>query len=174
MMCDGNVDDFKICMEILTKINDILINGNEDDLTPYDNGWNDALLELTSILIKGKDAPKSKYRYEIKKPVDYPQYVSCFNKQNTPKFEDSKIVFKTRPDAEIALESLYDLIFDYSYASVGDLFELSGNINAGRYMGFSWKDEADYGWKDISGAEVLRKYDGHYYIKFKEGPKKLW
>lgn len=77
-------------------------------------------------------------------------------------FDYENIVFDRRGDAETVLTALEDIIDQYSYARVADLYELAG-VTTDNYM------VNRYGWADLHNAVVTSGRDG-YYIRF---PKAL-
>lgn len=66
-------------------------------------------------------------------------------------FDD--IEFDTRAEAEVVLDRLYDLVNDYDYATVSDLYDLVG-IDA------KFTDE-NYGWYDLRGSTIRRIRSGY-------------
>ena len=66
--------------------------------------------------------------------------------------------YETRADAEEVLINMQDLIDEYGFASIGDLYDLSGETG-------KWTDEK-YGWADLRGAKVSMKRGGGYSITF--------
>lgn len=66
-------------------------------------------------------------------------------------FDD--IEFDTRAEAEVVLDRLYDLVNDYDYATVSDLYDLVG-IDA------KFTDE-NYGWYDLRGSTIRRIRTGY-------------
>lgn len=77
-------------------------------------------------------------------------------------FDYENIVFDRRGDAETVLTALEDIIDQYKYARVADLYELAG-VSTDNYM------VNRYGWADLHNAVVTSGRDG-YYIRF---PKAL-
>lgn len=66
-------------------------------------------------------------------------------------FDD--IEFDSRAEAEVVLDRLYDLVNDYDYATVSDLYDLVG-IDA------KFTDE-NYGWYDLRGSTIRRIRSGY-------------
>ena len=72
------------------------------------------------------------------------------------KFNIIEPIFETRRDAEEILNYIGDLIDEYGFVTVADLYDLAGV--SGNYT------NNKYGWTDISNAEIVRLKDG-YMIK---------
>lgn len=72
-------------------------------------------------------------------------------------FDYDDVIFETKGDALMVLDAMQDIIDQYQIVSVGDLYELS-EVSTTNYM------VNNYGWKDISSADVVRVRDG-YMIK---------
>lgn len=72
------------------------------------------------------------------------------------KFDIIEPIFATRRDAEEILNYMGDLIDEYRFVTVADLYDLIGV--SGNYT------DNKYGWTDISNAEIVRVRDG-YMIK---------
>lgn len=72
-------------------------------------------------------------------------------------FNYDDILFENRGDAEAVLTALDDVIAQYGFASVGDLYELA-DITSPSYT------VTKYGWTDLRSASVVRVRDG-YVIK---------
>ena len=64
-----------------------------------------------------------------------------------------KTFFATRRDAEEILNYMGDLIDEYRFVTVADLYDLIGV--SGNYT------DNKYGWTDISNAEIVRVRDGY-------------
>lgn len=71
-----------------------------------------------------------------------------------PKFELKNVYFDSRKEAESALRTLNDFIDQYSYASVGDLYDCAGICNTNYTPN-------RYGWKNLSDAFVVQVRTGH-------------
>lgn len=69
-----------------------------------------------------------------------------------------EISFVRRGDAEAVLVQMDELIDTYGFATVADLYDLSG-ITTGSYVDNNW------GWSDIRTAQVVRDRDG-FLLKF--------
>lgn len=63
-----------------------------------------------------------------------------------------EIILQTRDDAEAVLERLYDLVAQFSTATVSDLYSLIGE--KGKYTDEMW------GWRDMRGSTVRRVRSG--------------
>jgi hypothetical protein len=76
--------------------------------------------------------------------------------RTTSKRSYDDIVYETRAEAKEVLERLEELISKYGFATVADLYDLSG-------LTCDYTDNK-YGWIDLRSADVLRIPDG-YVIK---------
>ena len=69
-------------------------------------------------------------------------------------FEDP--VFETRGEAEVVIDSMYDVLDRYKVVTVADFFDLVGEV--GKYT------DNKFGWTRLDGISVVRVRDG-YVIK---------
>lgn len=67
-----------------------------------------------------------------------------------------EIVLKSRVEAEVVIDRLSDLIDNYDFATVSDLYELVGIT--GSFVDDKW------GWNDLRGSEVRRVRDGYLLV----------
>lgn len=75
-----------------------------------------------------------------------------------PKTRDKKpISFETRKEAREVLNELEQIIVDYGYATIGDIYEIIGRNSTGRDMVF--------GWKDLDKAKIVRRKHNDYRLK---------
>lgn len=74
-------------------------------------------------------------------------------------FDYRELSWPTRGKAEAALNGLWEILDEYKMVRIADLFDLAEATPPGDSTG------NDYGWRDLSGSEVLRTYDGRYAIK---------
>lgn len=72
----------------------------------------------------------------------------------TQEFDD--IILATRPEADMVIERMYDLLEQYGSVSVADLHMLIG-------WSSSYTDQR-WGWTDLRGANVTRHRDGYALI----------
>ena len=77
-------------------------------------------------------------------------------------FDYDDIIFSSRGDAEAVISSMDDIIDQFGFVSVGDLYDLA-DVSTTNYT------VNKYGWTDIRGAAPVRVRDG-YVIKL---PKAL-
>lgn len=98
-----------------------------------------------------KNTPASKVSYGgyYKKEDEHRTYRS--NRVQSG-FDYDDIMFETRGDAEIVLDTMNDIIDQYGIVSVGDLYELA-DISVDNYT------VNKYGWKDLQSASVVRVRD---------------
>ncbi len=100
--------------------------------------------------------------------ISYRSYYDKNNHQDyTPvrirsSFDYDDIIFNSRGDAEVVLNTMEDIIEQYGVVSVGDLYDLA-DIPTTNYT------INKYGWTNLKSASVLRVKDG-YMIKL---PKAL-
>jgi hypothetical protein len=64
-----------------------------------------------------------------------------------------EIILESRPEAELVIEQLFEVVSRYESATVADLYELVGL--ASTHTDHKW------GWTDIRGAGVTRGRDGY-------------
>lgn len=89
---------------------------------------------------------------------------SSLNSSSTKRTEVSKpkdfreFTYDTRSDAEEVLINMQDLIDEYGFVSIADLYDLCGLTG-------NWTDNK-YGWADLRGAKVSMKRGGGYVINF--------
>lgn len=89
-------------------------------------------------------------------------YNNCYNSNssrsnyggssNNYSYDD--IIFPSRGDAEVVLDGLNDIIQQYGFASIADLYELA-NITAGKYT------DNNYGWCEILTVSPARVPEGY-------------
>lgn len=72
------------------------------------------------------------------------------------KFNYEDLVFETRADAEAVRMQMADIIDQYDFVSIGDLYDMADRTAPPTAF--------NYGWYNVSRAEVVRVYDG-YIIK---------
>ncbi len=73
-------------------------------------------------------------------------------------FQFQKIMFQSKRDAMAVLDTMTELLERYSLVTVAQFYSLANynvdNVQANKF-----------GWFDLSSAEVVRDYDGEFYIK---------
>lgn len=74
-------------------------------------------------------------------------------------YDYRELTWQNRGQAEVALNSLWDILDEYKVVSIADLFDIAQCTPPGDASGNS------YGWFDLSGSEVVRTFDGRYCIK---------
>lgn len=99
----------------------------------------------------GTTASKISYQkyYDSRREVPRP------NAHTSLDYED--IIFETRGDAESVLSRMDEIIAQYDFVSVGDLYDLAGQTTDNYTIN-------RYGWTNIRNAQVVRIRDG-YIIK---------
>lgn len=75
------------------------------------------------------------------------------------RFDYRDLCWPSRGTAEAALSSLWEILDNYNVVSIADLFDIAEVTPPGDSTG------NDYGWRDLSGSEVARTFDGQYVIK---------
>lgn len=100
-----------------------------------------------------------------KKSGPYVNYSKSSLSSTTPRRSVSKqpkdfreFEYGTRSDAEEVLINMQDLIDEYGFASIADLYDLCGVVG-------NWTDNK-YGWADLRSAKVSMKRGGGYVIDF--------
>lgn len=132
----------------------------------------DATTQAVERAVFGESRPRSR------RPGGYTSYNTAYRPQNggTPPWRQDKpqnspremsrqgrsqhafdeIVLDSRGEAELVLESLFDLIQQYTVATVADLYQLVGITSA-------YTDQK-YGWSDLRGARVEHVRGGGYLL----------
>lgn len=100
---------------------------------------------------KSKDSSLSAHRVSYRSYYDEPERRSPVPSRGG--YDMNDIIFEDRGDAEQVLDSLYDLLHRYKLVTVATLCELS-NVK-------STSEDYNYGWTDLSRAEVIRVYNGY-------------
>lgn len=71
-------------------------------------------------------------------------------------YDYEQLVYGSYGEADSVLERMFELLdSDYERVTVGDLYDLS-QVSPGAYT------NCDYGWTNLSGARVVRNFDGTY------------
>jgi hypothetical protein len=83
-----------------------------------------------------------------------PERVRANTNNRRDVFEYDDILFKTRGDAEIVLDSMNDIISQYGRVSVSDFYDLAKVPNDNFTMN-------KYGWTSLSGASAMRIREGY-------------
>ena len=77
--------------------------------------------------------------------------------QNRSTYSYNNIVLPNRADAELVLDSMFEILDQYGMVRVADLYDLVGETG-------SYTDN-NYGWTNLSEAHVARLNEGGYWIK---------
>ena len=96
----------------------------------------------------------SKYRNGSRPSMNQPR---DYDRQHS--FDYRELYWSSRGKAEAALKSLWEILDEYHMVRIADLFDIAEATPPGDSTG------NDYGWRDLSGSEVQRTYDGKYVIK---------
>lgn len=64
--------------------------------------------------------------------------------------------FDNKEDAERVLETMCDIMDQFNYVSVGDMYDAAGQQ--------TMSTDFDWGWTSLRSASVRRDIEGHYYI----------
>lgn len=105
-----------------------------------------------------KDMPKNtsskvSYRsYYERDRHDRPRASTSYDRQNSLDYDE--ILFDTRSDAELVLDSMYDVLDQYGSVSIADMFDLAGVPNDNYTFN-------RYGWRNLTGAQAYRVRDGY-------------
>lgn len=73
------------------------------------------------------------------------------------RFDYDNIVFETRADAEATLEQMMDIIDNYGFVTVADLYDMADLSHP--------YTSNDYGWTNLRNADILRVRGGGYGLK---------
>ena len=84
-------------------------------------------------------------------------------KRDDKETHNVSVTFNTRRDAEEVYTALRDIITDYGYVSVGDIYDLIGE-----YEG-SYTDHK-YGWTEMGDIMFMRTSNGEYGLRFITDP----
>lgn len=77
--------------------------------------------------------------------------------QNRSTYSYDNVVLSTRAEAELVLDSMFEILDQYGMVRVADLYELVGVTG-------SYTDN-NYGWTNLSESHVARLNEGGYWIK---------
>lgn len=102
----------------------------------------------------GNSASKISYRNYYERESDRHRDSS----RSRPGLDYDEIVFETRGDAEAVLSEMSNVIEQFGFVSVGDLYDLA-DISTTNYA------VNKYGWKALGSAQVVRGRSGGYMIK---------
>lgn len=98
-----------------------------------------------------KNTSKISYRNFYDKRDDRREYGSVGTRGF---FDYDDIIFDSRGDAELALNTMEEAIEQYGVVSVGDLYDLAGIVTTNYTVN-------RYGWTDIRSAQVIHVKDGY-------------
>ncbi len=99
---------------------------------------------------------RSRSRYsKMPSQVETVSYNKKHGVQNNYGWFDDIRPFKTRKECEDVLNRLITQIEEYGEATVGDLYDFSGNSKSYDFTDQKW------GWKDLSQTDVIRIRDGY-------------
>lgn len=133
-----------------------------DVVVPY---VKDAIEDIIHMLLRGESRSRSSKVGTNASKVSYRGYYDN-NRDNrrhdaNPSrtiFDYEDILFETRADAEVVLDTMNDIISQYGSVSVADLYDLAG-VYTSNYMA------VNYGWNDIFGAIPTRAGRDGYTLK---------
>lgn len=121
------------------------------------------------MLYPGDTAPRNRRDNGIRASYDYNrQYRSRdrdYDRAPAPRnrwaddFDLDRVSFSSRVDAEMVLQSMENVLVEYSFVRVSDFFEFAG-ISTDNYQIYN------YGWTSLRDADVRRDMSGEYYIQF--------
>jgi hypothetical protein len=120
----------------------------------------DALLDIVSALLG-----RSKHTSRNGSAASQVSYRSFYNKENdrgrnntvAPQrsvFDYEEIVFESRDDAELVLETMNELILQYGVVSVGDFYDLA-RVSTNNYA------TNKYGWADLRSCRIMPVRGGY-------------
>ena len=71
-------------------------------------------------------------------------------------YDYSDLSFDSKEDAERVLETMCDIMDQFNYVSVGDMYDAAGQQ--------TMSTDFDWGWTSLRSASVQRDREGYYYI----------
>ena len=71
-------------------------------------------------------------------------------------YDYSDLSFDNKEDAERVLETMCDIMDQFNYVSVGDMYDAAGQQ--------TMSTDFDWGWTSLRSASVQRDREGYYYI----------
>lgn len=128
------------------------------------NALEDIVVKGIRMILRGETEPHSRSK-RTSEFVDY-RGVSTRDRRDdrrsssgsrTRAFDLDDISFDSRGEAEMVLDKMIDVIEEYGFVTVSDLYDIA-DLSAAPYTGYK------YGWKNLRYAEVVRRRDG-YVIK---------
>ena len=151
------VDNIKDTLSSAAKkaLSDVVMKGIDMMGDVFKNCIDIALYGEIQSHKKNRSVHKVSYDSYYRNPIDRSRHATTTRSMNVFDYDD--VIFETRGDALTVLDAMQDIIDQYQFVSVSDLYELS-EITTDNYM------VNNYGWKDISSADVVRVRDG-YMIK---------
>ena len=103
---------------------------------------------------KSSNIPATRVSYTNYSNISRPETRSVAPQRKSYSYDD--IILETRGEAEAVLSQMDEIVSQYGFVKVADMYDLVGIT--GNYT------DNNYGWTDIRSAEVIRVRDG-YMIK---------
>lgn len=158
----------------LKKIKESIVSDDADSVKSYilmdvlipsiKEAISDIVRNGIDIILYGEPKHSGKNRSNISR-VPYRSFWDDPNKRReraVPRprgsYDYDDIEFESRGDAEMVLDTLNEIISSYHLVSVGELYDAAG-ISTSNYTLYN------YGWSDLSRAEIVRTYGGGYVIR---------
>lgn len=136
---------------------DYIVPGLKDLATGIiDSIFNKGNINRTSDRYSGRTRYEGAYRGNTRSPR---QNSSMEYRIQRNYYDYRNLTWNTRGQAEVALNSLWDILDQYKVVSIADLFDIAQCTPPGDSSG------NNYGWFDLSGSDVIRTFDGKYLIK---------
>lgn len=126
----------------------------------------DMVTSATEMFLYGGNAPTNKSQSRS----GYTPYNSSYSFKQQPQtprvstvtgldiFQFEKIMFQSKLDAMTVLDRMFELLDKYNLVTVAQFYALANynvdNVQANKF-----------GWMDLSTAEVVRDFNGEFYIK---------
>lgn len=166
---------------LVQKAIETFLPGDIRDVKSY--AWNEILLPafkrtvdefisqgIHMMLYPGDTAPRGRRDNGVRASYDYGrQYRSRdrdydrdrYSPRNSwaDDFDLERVSFSNRVDAEMVLQSMENILRDYTFVRVSDFFDFAG-ISTENYQ------TGNFGWTSLREAEVRRNFNGDWYISF--------
>jgi len=128
----------------------------------------DAILDMLTMIFHGGAGKPRNYGTQRASKISYQPYYDYQKQSQRPDpqqraprtgFEFDDLVFPTRGDAEMVLDTMNEAIITYGVVSILDLHDFAG-VSLSNYAGGQ-----KYGWTDISGCRAVGVRGGGYILK---------
>lgn len=98
--------------------------------------------------------PRMTYNKPVRRHPDDPRMAHLPDQPSRParRNNNSEVLLTSKVDAELVLESMYDILNEYQVVSVADMHELIGIPSA--HIDYKW------GWEDLRGTVIRQVHQG--------------